>query len=156
MNQTPREIRWKAPEHHYFEKTIEWFLVLAIISSSLIFSAFYLNNPLLGILIGIAAIMIAVATIRKPRMIPYSISVRGLRTGNKFYSMRSLAEYSIDEEHRNGPHLLVITNQMLTPTLVVPLPAELIDDIEAILAERVPEGDVEEPLHNIFLEIFRF
>ena len=156
MNTTPREIKWKAPEHHYFEKTIEWFLILFIIAGSITFSAFYLGNTLLGLLVIIATVMIVVIAVRKPRMVPYSISVRGIRVGGTFYATQSLTEYSIDEDHRNGPHLLAVTNRMLAPMLVIPIPQELVDDIELILSERVPEGDLHEPLYNVLLEIFRF
>ena len=156
MNNNPREIRWKAPEHHYYEKTVEWFIILFIIAGAMVFSAFYLSNPLLGIVVIIATALIVVAAVRRPRLIPYSVSVRGIKIGSAFYSMQSITEYSMDEEHRNGPHLLAVTNHTFAPMLVIPVPTDMVDDIETILAGRVEEGDLQEPLYNILLEIFRF
>ena len=156
MNTTPREIKWKAPEHHHFEKTVEWFIILFIISGALAFSAFYLGNQLFGILIIVAAIAIAIVAIRRPRLIPYSVSVRGIKIGNSFYSTQSLTAYTIDEEHRHGPHLLAVTHHKFSPMLVIPVPENLVDDIEHILSERIEQDDLEEPLYNILLEIFRF
>ena len=156
MDTIPREVKWKAPEHHYFEKTVEWFLILFIVSGALIFSAFYLGNTLLGLLLLIATVMIVVVAVRRPRLIPCSVSVRGIKVGGTFYSTQSITEYSIDEDHRNGPHLLAITNSTFAPMIVIPIPEELVDDIESILSERIPEGDLQEPFHNVLLEIFRF
>ena len=156
MNTLPREIRWKAPEYHYFEKTIEWFLILYIIAGASAFSAFYLGNYLFGILIVVAAITITIAAVRRPRIIPYSVSVRGVCIGRHFYSMQSLRGYAIDEDHRHGPHLLLVTKYHLMPMLVLPVPEDMVDAVESILSERVAEEDLEEPFYNIALEIFRF
>ncbi len=153
---TPREIKWKALEYHHFEKTIEWFLVLFIITGSLTFSAFYLGNVLLGLLIVIATIAITIVAVRKPRNITYSVSVRGVRIGNKFYPSQTLSSYSIDEEHRHGPHLLAVTKNKLSPMLIIPIPEDLVDDVDSILGDRIEEKDLEEPFYNIVLEIFRF
>ncbi len=155
MDQTAREIKWKAPEHHYFEKTIEWFLILAVIAFALAFSAFYTGNHLLGILIIVAAVTLAIAATRRPRIIPYSVSVRGIRIGNSFYSFQSLRSYHIDEEHRHGAQLLIVTKYKFTPMLILPLSKDIIDDIESILVERLDEEHHEEPFYNILLEIFR-
>ena len=155
MDQSPREIKWKAPEHHYYEKTIEWFIVLVIIAGALAFSAFYTGNELLGILIVVAAVTMAIAATRRPRVIPYAVSVRGVRIGQHFYSYQNLRSYAIDEEHRHGPQLLLVTKYKFTPMLIVPLPEDVIDDIESILFDRLEEEAHEEPFYNILLEIFR-
>lgn len=152
----PREVNWKAPEHHHFEKTVEWFLILAIISGALAFAAFYLGNFLLGVLIIIGALVMAIAGARKPRDILYAVNVRGIRVGHLFYAYKNLDTYSIDEEHRHGPHLLAVTQSRFAPMLVIPIPEELIDDIEDLLQTRLDEDDLEEPFFNILLEILRF
>ena len=156
MESAPREISWKALEHHHFEKTIEWFLILAIMTFALAFSAFYLDNFLLGMLIVLGGVIVAVAAGRRPRMITHAISARGIRIGHQFFPHKSLHSYSIDEEHRHGPHLLVLPKQRFAAMLVMPIPADLIDDIEDILQPRLEEGDLEEPFFNVLLEILRF
>jgi hypothetical protein len=155
MENAPREVQWKALEHHYFEKTIEWYIILGIFTVAFAFSAFYLGNFLLGVLVVISGLVTAVAATRAPREVAHSVSVRGIKIGHTFYSYNDLTSYHIDEEHRNGPQLLVITKQRFSPMLVVPIPEHLIDDIEDLLAERITNEDLEEPFYNVLLEIFR-
>jgi len=156
MESSPREINWKALEHHHFEKTIEWYIILAIFTVAFAFSAFYLHNFLLGVLIVIAGIALAVAATRAPRELTHVVSVRGIKVGHTFYPFTELESYNIDEEHRHGPHLLVVTKHKFSPMLVIPIPEHLIDDIEDIVAERISEEDLDEPFFNILLEILRF
>jgi len=42
------------------------------------------------------------------------------------------------------------------PLLVIPLPAEYIDDIESILESRLPEDELEEPFLMKVFELFGF
>lgn len=143
-------------EHHHFEKTVEWYIILAIFTVAFAFSAFYLGNFLLGVLIVISGLVLAVAATRAPRELTHIVSVRGIKIGHSFYPFKELRAYHIDEEHRHGPHLMVVTKHKFSPMLVIPLPEHLIDDIEDILIERIPEEDLEEPFFNVMLEILRF
>jgi hypothetical protein len=40
--------------------------------------------------------------------------------------------------------------------IVMPIPEEYIDDLDAILSERLPEDALEEPLFNRLLELVGF
>ena len=156
MESAPREVSWKALEHHHFEKTIEWFLILAIMVIALAFSAFYLDNFLLGALIVIGGMVVALAAGRRPRKITHAVTPRGVRVGHQFFPYKTLKSYAIDEEHRHGPHLLILPDGRFSAMLVMPIPEDMIDDIEDILYGRLPEEDLEEPFFNVVLEILRF
>ena len=156
MADTPREIRWNAKEFQYYHKTIEWYIVLFVISGALVFSAFFLGNFLLGVLLTIAAIVIAMAAARAPRVVPYSIGVSGVRIGHVFYPHKALMSFSVDEDHRHGPHVYIKPKARFQPLIILMVPSEYVDDIQDILAEKLPVEDIEEPLFNVLLEILRF
>jgi hypothetical protein len=42
------------------------------------------------------------------------------------------------------------------PLIIVPIPPDYVEDIESILAPRLPEEHLEEPLANKLLEIIGF
>ncbi len=156
MEQTPRAITWEAPEHNHTEKGGDWFFAFTIIIIASVLSAILLGNTLFALLLGIAGLTLAVSAARRPGLITYGVSVRGIRMGDEMYPFSTLVSYFIDEEDPKGPQLLIKTQRKFMPFLVLPIPNEHIDDIEEILMERLPEEHLEEPLFLKVLEIFGF
>jgi hypothetical protein len=156
MEPTARAISWEAPEHHHVEKGNDWFFALIIIVVAIVFSAILLGNLLFALLMGIAGGVLGVAAARTPRIVPFSVSVRGVKIEGVLHPFASLAAYHIDEENPRGPQLLLRSEQMLMPLIVIPLPEDYIDEIEAILKEKLDEEELEEPFLLKVLELFGF
>lgn len=156
MESTPREIAWEAPQHHHVEKGNDWFFALAIIDVALIVVAVLFNDVLFALLIGLAGGVLAMAAAKEPSIVPFGVSVRGIKVEGELYPYASLASYHIDEEDYRGPQLLIRTEKRFTPLLVLPLPQDHIDDIEDILKEKLPEEELEEPFMLKVLEALGF
>ena len=156
MEPTPRSVTWEAPEHHHVEKGNDWFFALGIIVFSLVVVAIFLNNVLLALLIGLAGGALAVSAAQRPLIIPFAVTVRGIKIDNKIYPYSVLESYYIDEEDYRGPQLLVKSSKKIMPLLILPLPVDYIDDIEDILKERLEEEHLEEPFLMKVLELFGF
>ena len=156
MDGSPRAVTWEAPEHHHVEKGNDWFFALAIIIGALVVSAVLFNNVLLALLIGLAGGALGVSATKKPSIIPFAVTVRGVRIDDRLYPYTTLDAYAIDEEDPRGPQLLLRSTRKLMPLLVIPLPAEYIDDIESILESRLPEDELEEPFLMKVFELFGF
>jgi len=151
-----RAISWEAPEHNHSEKGKDWFLALAIMVISIAVAAYLFDNILLSLLVVVAGGTMALAATKKPSIIPFSVTVRGVRIDDRLYPYSTLHAYHIDEEHPDGPQLLVLSKQKLMPLLILPLPEDYIDDVEDILREKLTEELIEEPLFMILLEKFGF
>ncbi len=156
MEGSPRSITWEAPQHHHVEKGNDWFFALAIIATALVIAAILFNNVMFALLIGVAAGVIAISAAKRPDIVPYGISVRGVKVEGVLYPYTSLTAYHIDEEDPRGPQLLLQTNRRIAQLLVMPIPPEHVDDIEDFLKERVDEEELREPLLLKILEIFGF
>jgi hypothetical protein len=156
MEPTPRAITWEAPEHHHVEKGNDWFFALAIIIIALVTGAILFGDVLFALLIGLAGGAMAVSAARRPAIIPYAVTVRGVRIQDRLYPFASLESYHIDEEDRNGPQLLIKSDKKLMPLIVMPIPVDHIDDIEHILKEKLDEEELEEPFLVKVLELFGF
>lgn len=156
MEQSARAITWEAPEHHHVEKSSDWFLALAIIVFALVISAILFGNTLFAILLAVAGITLAIMASKKPSVIPFAVTVRGITISDEMYPYSTLVSYHIDEQDIRGPQLLVLTKRHFMPLLILPLPAEYIDDIEDILKEKLSEDLLEEPLFMKILESFGF
>jgi hypothetical protein len=156
MEPTARAISWEAPEHHHVEKGNDWFFALAIIVIAIVIVAILFNNVMLALLLGLGGGALAVSAARRPSIIPFEVSVRGVRIEDELYPFSSLESYHIDEDDHRGPQLYVKVEKRLLPLLVLPLPVDHIDDIEAILKEKLPEEELEEAFFIKVLELFGF
>ena len=156
MEEEPRAVTWEAPEHHYVEKGNDWYFALVIIVVALIIAALLFNNVLFALLIGLAGGALMVSAARRPEIIEFAVTARGIRIGEELYPYSTLEGYHIDEEDYKGPHLLVRSSHHFEPLLVLPLPADHVEDIEHIIKDRIPEEMLHESLFVKILELFGF
>lgn len=156
MEQTPRAITWEAPEHNHTEKGGDWFFAFTIIFIAIVLSAILFGNTLFALLMGIAGLTLAISVSKRPRIVPFAVTVRGVRINEEVHTYASLESYCIDEDDPKGPQLLVRSKRRFMPLLVMPLPPDHIDDIDDILKSSLPEEHLEEPLFIKVLEIFGF
>jgi hypothetical protein len=156
MESSLRSITWEAPEHHHIEKGNDWFFALAIIILSFVIMAILFNNVLFALLLGLAGGALGVSAAKRPSIIPFAVTVRGVRIDERLYPYSTLESFHIDEEDVKGPQLLLKTHQRLSPLLVLPIPTAHIDDIDNILKEKLEEEELVEPLLMKILELVGF
>ncbi len=156
MEQSARAISWEAPEHYHQDKGGDWYFALTIIIIALVVSALMFGNPLFALLLAVSGLALVIIAIKKPSIVPFAVTVRGIRIGENIYPYSTLKSYHIDEEDSRGPQLLILTKRKFLPLLVLPLPAEYIDDIEDILKGKIKEELLEESLFLKVLERFGF
>ena len=156
MEQTPRSVTWEAPEHHHIEKGNDWYFALAIIVVAIVVVAILFNNVLFALLLGLSGGALAVSAAKRPSIIPYAVTVRGIKAADQLYPHSTLESYHIDEDDHRGPQLLIKSGQKLMPLIVMPIPPDHVDDIEAILSEKLVEEELHEPLFVKILELFGF
>lgn len=157
MNEMPvSAVEWEAAEFEPNEKGSDWYWALGIVAIAGAVAAIVLGNTLFGVVILLGASTMLLFAGREPNVVHFGITQRGVRIGNKLYPYSTLKAYYIDEEHAHGPQLLVESERMFMPILVLPIPEEHLDDIDDILATRLPEEHLEEPLAEKILEFFGF
>ena len=156
MEPQVRSVTWEAPEHHHIEKGGDWFFALSIVTIAVVLAAIFLGNFLFAILSGVAGITVAIAASQTPRIIPYAVTVRGIRIDESLYPYTTLRSFHIDEDDPRGPQLFVMSQKRFMPLLVLPIPEEYIDDIEDIMVGRIAEEFIEEPFFHVLMEFLGF
>jgi hypothetical protein len=156
MEQTPRAISWEAPEHNHTEKGADWFFAFTIIFIAIVLASILLGNVLFALLMAVAGLTLAISVSRHPRVVPFAVTVRGVRINDELFPFPSLEAYCIDEDDPKGPQLLIRSKRHFMPLLVIPLPEDYVDDVEDILRDRLPEEHLEESLFLKILEILGF
>lgn len=156
MAEYVKSILWEAYERPHREKKSDWFWIVGIVVASSAIAAILLGNTLLGILIFTAGIVVLILAAREPKLVPMGVTQRGIRIEERLYPYTTLEAYYIDEEHPYGPHLFVRSEKFFMPLLIMPLPEEYLEDIEEMIAYRLPESHIEEPVAHRLLELFGF
>ena len=151
-----QSVIWEAPEYIHNDKESDWFWILTIITISAALSAFFFANYLFSLLIIIAGGVLGLVAKRKPLIIPFAITTRGVRVGSRLFPYSNLECYYLDEDDPRGPQLLLQTKQLLNPLITMPVPEEYLEEIAEILEARLPEEELEEPLSDKLLDLFGF
>jgi hypothetical protein len=151
-----RSVYWEAPEHTHIEKTQDWYWLLGIIATTGAIVSIIFGNVLFSLVIILAATTMGIVGSRKPRIIPFEVSPRGIRIDSTLYPYATLASFYLDEENHVNPQLILKSKKVFVPLIIVPIPDEFSDEIDAILSARLPEQYMEEPLSNKLLEFFGF
>lgn len=149
-------ITWEAPEHHHIEKGSDWYWALAIIAFAIVIVAVFLGNLLFAIVIALGALLVAFVSLRGPLTVSFAITPRGVRIGDELHPYASLASFCLDDEDPRGPQLLLQSKRALIPLLVLPVPEDALEEIDDMLAERLPEEHLEESLAQRLLEFLGF
>ena len=155
MNET-HSVYWEAPEHYHTEKTSDWYWALGILASAGSITSIMIGNVLLGMLILLAAVTMIIVTQRHPRVIPFEISIRGVRVNTTLYPYATLDSYFLDEFNHVNPQLIIKSKKVFMPLIVIPIPDEYITEIEGLVSAKLPEEHLEEPFGHKLLEYLGF
>ncbi len=156
MSDYIKEVTWKALEHSHGPQEANWLWALGILTVSATGAALLLGNSLFAFVILISGIVMGIIAVREPNTVPFAVSQRGLRIEDKLYPYSTLECFYIDEENPWGPQLLARSEKMFMPLIVMPLPEEYVDEIEDIIASRLPEEYLEIPFFQQLLDFFGF
>lgn len=156
MSDDARSVYWEAPEHTHIEKTADWYWVLGILAVAGSVTSIIFGNVLFGVVILLAAMTMFMTGNKLPRIIPFEVSSRGVRIDSTLFPYSTLESFYIDEESYAGPQLIVKSKKLFVPLLILPLPEEYIDIVELIIAPRLMEEHLEEPLSHKILEFLGF
>ncbi len=156
MESSLRSVYWEAPEHNHIEKSNDWYWILGIVAIAGSVASMIFGNVLFGVVIILGAMTMFIVSHRKPRVIEFEVSGRGVRIRNDFYPYATLDSYYLDEQNLINPQLIVKSKKLFVPLLILPIPEEYIDIIEKTISARLREEHLEEPFSHILLEFLGF
>lgn len=151
-------IRWQAPEYEHYEKTPDWYWGLGVVAVALIALALYLDNLLFAFVVAIGAFAMALYAARKPLMIEFAVTDRGVKIGNTLYPYQTLRHFWLNErEDGERRTLFIISNKPLIPLINIPVADEVATrKLREFLLKRLPEEAIVEPMTYRLMELIRF
>ena len=154
-----KEIKWSAPEYHHYEKDISWYWLVAILGIILTAIALWQKNFLFAVFVIIAALLAINWGRRKPEIVDFILSEKGLDIGGKKnYPYESLEGFAIIELPENSElnELVFKTRGRLNAWLKIIIANQRRDAIKEMLGQHVPEIEYQESLADHISKLLRF
>ncbi len=150
------EISWSASEYENSAKSGEWYWTLGILTVALAVATLLLKNILFASFIVLAGFTAALYGAKKPRMIQFSVSAKGVKIGDKIYPHETLKSFWIKYDPPRKKELEIISKKLFMPRLILPLADADPNEIRAILIRALKEEEVKDSLADIIAERLGF
>ncbi len=154
-------IEWSALEYDEKERGRDWFWALGIIIlTSVGASIIYGNYFFAGFLI-LGGIMLGFLAVRKPDTVSYKLSKRGFHIGSTLYPYENIKSFWVQKETHEVPALRALlfihSERLFLPIIVVPIHAEMAEDIQLFLLEKnIKEEEMKEHVTEKIMEALGF
>lgn len=140
-------ISWEAPEYTYYPKQKEWHWLVGIIATGLVILAVVvMKSFLFGVFIAVAAFTIMLVGTRKPRIVLFEISSRGVAASKKLYPYNNLKSFWIRYDPPRKKELSLESKKTFMPYIIMPLGDTNPNIIREQLIRFLPEKEHEESL----------
>lgn len=143
-------LTWQASEFVHNEKSGSWFLALCGVALLLlIIDIFLIKSWTFGALIVVMAIAAVVVGRRPPRIITYSLSLQGIRIGEKLFSFHDFRAFGVIQEQAFYS-IRLVPNKRFMPMVSVFFPPELGEEIVDVFGSMLPMEPLElDPLDKL-------
>lgn len=151
------KISWQCEEHVHYEKTSDWYWIVSIVALGGIFLSLYFANFLFALIIIIFVATSFTLLKRKPRIMIFDISRKGIRAGSVLYPFSLLESFWV-EDGVVEDKIIFKSKRPLSPFIVFPFDSTVTDPelLRDYLLDYLDEEELEEPLFQIIMEWFGF
>ncbi len=146
-------LTWTALEYEHKTRSSDWFWSLGVVALGGAILAIVLGNILFALFIILGAVTLALYALRHPHEVAYEINDRGLVINNALFPYQTLESFDI-HDHLHTPRLMVKSQKVVMPYLVIPIEGVHPEDVREMLAERIPEVDIPESLSEKLMAVF--
>jgi len=148
-------LKWQAPEYHSYERSVDWFWAVGIITLCIVILSFVYNNSLFGILILLSAIILVYFVKREPEMVTYEITQRGVLINDEFHPYQTLESFWL-ELQMGEPKLILKSKKTLQQLIMIPIEKNNPDEIHGLLSDYLTEAILTEPASHKVMEYLGF
>ncbi len=153
----PEEISWRAAEHDYYEKDLNWYLLVIAFSLLLVVIALWQKDFFFAVFIVLAAAMVIMLGRRKPEVMECRLTKDGCHLGERqFYPYDALENFSITERPNRLDEMVLKRKTSFNPYLRVLLDGQTAAQAREFLEGKLPEVEHEESFMDIFTRFLGF
>lgn len=154
-------LAWSAHEYHHFEKTTDWYWIVAAVAVAAVALSIYFANYLFALLLVVAAVSLLIHSAKEPEFVHFELNDQGIKVHNNFYLYNTLDTYDIEEyhdDHDNLIHsrLLIKSKKLFMPLIVIHIDQVQPADVRRYLSRHLKHEDLHEPLSQRIAEYLGF
>lgn len=152
----PTKIEWTAPEFKKYKKGKKWFILPALIGLGILIIAILSKNFLLAIATILAAFVVYLYALKKPRKIKFSISGKGIQVAKNIYRFEDLKSFWIFYEPPEVKEISIRSKKTFIPYVKIPLGDQNPVEIRKFLLKFLPERRHPESVIDEWMRKARF
>ncbi len=154
---TSEEISWRAAEYDYYEKDLNWYLLIGAFALLLIVVALWQKDFFFAIFILLSSAMVIVLGRRRPEVLDFRLTEAGCHLGEKlFYPYDALENFSVAERPGRLDEMVLKRKTSFNPYVRVLLDSQMAAKARGFLKEKLPEVEREETFMDIFTHLLGF
>ncbi len=148
---------WDAEGYLFEEKSADWYWALGIIALAGAIASVLFGNVILALLILVAASVLALSSLKRPRVHRFRVTDDGVMVDDNLYAYDRILTFSVLEylDPKRPPALSLRTTYPLAPHLLLPIEGHDPLDIYEFFAEHVEEGRHDESVVDRIIELLR-
>jgi len=155
--ETQKELTWRAAEYQFVEKNAGWYGLVVVLGIVLLFLALLGRNFFFGVFIVIAVVMVISFGRRRPRVLDFKISEKGVAVGKDvFYDYDRLEGYAFLEKPGRLDEIVLKKKTAINPIIKLPIDAKSAEKAGVILQNHLPQIKYEDSLLDIISEWLGF
>jgi hypothetical protein len=140
-----QKISWETHEYFHTEKSNDWYWIVGIVTLSIAVIAVILNNIIFGILIIVASFTLSLFASRKPDVVTVTLDNVGVTFGRTRYPYANLESFWFETRDAH-PRLLLKSNKLFMPFVVIHANMDDYEDIREYLSYHLKEEEHTEPI----------
>ncbi len=142
-------LSWRSLEYIQPENGKERAILAGILAAGFFIGSLIIKNYLLAIIIGLAYSIIYIYSVRKPLMIDFALTRRGIQVGNRVYEYDNLKSFWVFYAPPELKELSVQSKKTLMPYIKIPIENVNPTQLRSILLKYIPEKKQEESVVDV-------
>jgi len=155
------KLEWSAWEYEEKDRSPDWFWALAIIVVTASLTALIYHNYFFAALIVLSGILLGFFATKKPDIIFYELSSKGLKIRNRLYPYENIKSFWVqvdpNRERQLKPTLFIKSERLFMPVIGIPIEDALAEEIHSIMtSQNIPEEEMREHPSEKIMESLGF
>lgn len=152
---------WSAHEYHHFEKTTDWYWIVAAVTIAAVALAIYFANYLFAVVLIVGIVSLLFHSSREPEFAHFELNDQGVKVHGSFYLYNTLQSFNVEEyhdDHKNRTHanLIIKSKKFLMPLIIIPIDQVQPEEVRRYIDRHLKHEDLHEPLSHRITDYLGF